>query len=429
MTAREIALKTLYDIETNETYINSALKNALSDDSMAGVDRAFVTEIIYGVISNKTAIDFIISRYSKIKIKKMTPWVLNILRMGIFQIYYMDKVPNSAACNESVKLAKKYSHNAASGFVNGVLRSFSREAENFEFPVTGNGAEDLSLEYSYPLWMTKKLISAYGEDVCRTLFEENRKPHGVFLRVNSLRTSDDELIEALKREDIICEKTTVDNCLVVRGRINVEKSKAYENGLYSLQNISSQKAIQTLSPKPGDTVIDMCAAPGGKSCAIAEKMKNDGKVLSFDVFDHKIELINKSAQRLGLSIIDAKLSDSRIKNEKLVGKADCVLADVPCSGLGVLHKKPDIKWKRTEEDVRELCAIQSDILETAACYVKNGGTLVYSTCTILPEENQLRIEEFLGEHKEFRMISEEQILTSEIGESGFYICKLVKEKL
>jgi len=426
MTARETALKALYDIEINGTFTNAALNSALSGAELEAHDRGFVTELIYGVVSNKTAIDFIISKYSKIKIKKMTPWVLSILRMGIFQIYYMDKIPHSAACNEAVKLAKKYSHRAGSGFVNGVLRSFAREVENFEFPKEKGDAEYLSLKYSYPIWMTEKLTAEYGAERCRKIYEENSKAHGVFLRVNTLKTSTDELIERLKSEDVNCEKTHIDGCLQVTGRLSIDKSPAYRDGLYSLQNISSQMAVKTLAPKPGDTVIDMCAAPGGKSCAIAEKMKNDGRILSFDVFEHKIDLIKKSAQRLGIDIIDARLQDGTVCLTELENSADCVLADVPCSGLGVIHKKPDIKWRRTEEDIEELCQIQKEILKTAAAYVKSGGTLVYSTCTILPEENRLQIEEFLKSHSEFEKLSEEQILTGEMGESGFYICKMMK---
>ena len=427
MNAREIALKALVDIDTNETYINAALKEALSVGDLSSVDKGFVTELIYGVISNKTAIDFIISKYSKVKIKKMTPWVLNILRMGVFQLHFMDKVPPSAACNEAVKLANKYSHRAGSGFVNGVLRAVSRGKDDFEFPKMDDITEELSLEFSYPIWMTKALIKEYGEEECRKLFEENNKPHGVFIRVNQLKTTEDGLIETLGKEGNSCEKTGVKNCLKVLGKLNVENSAAYKDGLYSLQNISSQMAVEALDPNADELIVDMCAAPGGKSCAIAERMGNMGKVFSFDVFSHKVELIKKSAERLGIDIITPKVQDSREKIESLVEKADKVLADVPCSGLGVIHKKPDIKWKRKEEDILELCALQRDILETASSYVKKGGTLVYSTCTILPEENRIRIFEFLKNHSEYKKVSEQQILTTENGESGFYICKMIKE--
>ncbi len=426
MNAREVALKAIYDIDINGTYTNAALLKALENGELNAQDKAFVTELIYGVVANKSAVDYIVSKYSKLKLKKLSPWVLNILRMGIYQIYYMDRIPVSAACNESVKLANRYAHRAASGFVNGVLRAFSKDAENFEFPVDGDAAENLSLKYSYPVWLTQKLVDEYGEEVCRKFFEENTKAHGVFVRANLLKNSVDELCEILKNEGVVCEKNDVEGCVLVKGKLSIEKSKAYAEGRYSLQNISSQKAVIALNPKAGDTVIDMCAAPGGKSCAAAERMKNQGRVFSFDIYEHKIDLIQKSAKRLGIDIISAEVCDATKKRKELCHTADCVLADVPCSGFGVLHKKPDIKWKRTEADIKELCMMQSEILETAASYVKEGGTLVYSTCTVLPEENRIQTEKFIEKYTEFSIVSEEQILTGIDGESGFYICKMLK---
>ncbi len=427
MTAREAVLKALYSMEESGTYTNAALKNALKSQEYSGADKGLITELIYGVVSNKSSIDYIISSFSKLKIKKMSPWVLNILRMGIYQIYYMDKIPQSAACNESVILAKKYSHASARGFVNGVLRSAARGKDDFSFPDTKNPVKDLSLKYSYPEWMTKRLIEEYGEKRCEELFLENRKPHNPFIRVNSLKCTPKELSDILTSEGITVNPVDgMENTFSVSGKLNIENSKAYSMGLYSLQNISSQKAVSVLDPTSGEFVIDMCAAPGGKSCAIAEKMQNKGEVLSFDVFEHKIELIEKSAKRLGIDIIKAKKADSQKPNEELFEKADRVLADVPCMGLGVIHKKPDIKWVRKEEDLKELSKVQEEILKTAALYVKKGGVLVYSTCSILPEENRLAIENFLKDHPQFEKVYEEQILTSHLGESGFYICKMVK---
>ena len=427
MTAREATLRALYSIEESGAYLNAALKEALSADEFSDMDKGFITELIYGVVGNKSAVDYIISRFSKLKLKKMTPWVLNILRMGVYQIYYMDKIPNSAACNEAVKLARKFSHSAASGFVNGVLRSAAREKEKFSFPSTGDAVVDLSLKYSYPEWITKSLVEEYGEKRTEELYEENMRSHGTAVRVNRLKITAEELVERLSAEGLLAELVEgYPHGLIVRGKLNVEASAAYKKGLYSLQNFSSQKAVLCLDPKPGSTVIDMCAAPGGKSCAIAERMENQGKVLSFDVFEHKVELINKAASRLGIEIVCAKVGDSCQCNEKIVNTADYVLADVPCSGLGVIHKKPDIKWKRKQEDISELLDIQYKILENAGSYLKPGGVLVYSTCTILPEENRLMTERFLKEHKEFKKEYEEQILTSDLGESGFYICKMLK---
>lgn len=427
MTARECALKALYDIETNGAYTNAALKTALKSDELSAADKGFITELIYGVVANKTALDFIISKFSKIRMKKLSPWVLNILRMGIFQMYYMDKIPHSAACNEAVKLAGRYSHKSGCGFVNGVLRSFSREKDNFEFPLSGDKIADLSLIYSYPQWITKRLVETYGAERCEELYKENRKAHCTAVRVNCLRTDAESLCTVLADEGITTERIAkLENALVIKSGINIEKSKAYKDGLYSLQNISSQLAVEILGPEPGDTVIDMCAAPGGKTCAAAERMNNCGKIIAFDMFEHKIDLINKAASRLGIDIIEGKTADSQIVQPELIGKADKVLADVPCSGLGVIHKKPDIKWHRKEEDIAELVQIQKNILETAALYVKDGGVLMYSTCTILGEENKRNTDIFIKNHPEFKKVFEEQILTTDMGESGFYICKMVK---
>lgn len=427
MTAREAALRGLYDIEISGKYMNTALKEALSRNELSERDKALITELMYGVVSNKSAVDYIISSFSSIKLNKINPWVLNILRMGVFQICYMDKIPHSAACNEAVKLAKKYSH--AAGFVNGVLRNVSRNSGEIVFPQTGNVVSDLSLKYSYPEWITEKLVAEYGERRTRELFEENSKAHCTMLRANRLKITAEELVPVLKSEGIECEAACEsENAVIVKGRLNIEGSQAYKEGLYSVQNISSMRAVEALDPQAGELVIDMCAAPGGKSCAAAEKMNNTGRIISFDLFEHKIELIQNSARRLGINIIEAKKSDSSKICTSLFETADKVLADVPCSGFGVIHKKPDIKWSRKEEDIPSLCAVQQQILEAAAVYVKRGGVLVYSTCTVLPEENRMQTERFLNEHSEFKKVSEEQILTGGMGESGFYICKLLKER-
>ena len=427
MTAREAALRALYSIDEDKTYMNAALNAALEAENFSAADRAFITELIYGVTVNRSAIDYIISVYSKLKIKKMSVWVLNILRLGIFQISYMTKIPQSAACNEAVKLARKYSHGAGAGFVNGVLRSSARGKDEFSFPGLSGSAERLSLIYSYPIWITKRLITEYGEAECERLYKENARPHGTMIRVNTLKTNRDKLKNILRGEGIKCrEHGEPENCLIVEGGINIGASKAYAEGLYSLQNTSSQTAVAALAPRSGETVIDMCSAPGQKACAAAELMNNQGKIIAFDVYEHKIKLIENAAKRLGINIIEAKCGNSCERIKSLEKSADRVLADVPCSGLGVIHKKPDIKWKRREEDIAALVKIQREILGNAAAYVKPGGVLVYSTCTIIREENFLQTERFLKENSDFKKIFERQILTGENGESGFYICKMVR---
>lgn len=425
MNSREIILKAIYNIEEKGEYFNASLSGAISLASP--VDRAFVTEVIYGIVKNKLSLDHIIGQFSSVKIKKMSPWVKNLLRLGVYQMYYMDKIPHSAACNESVKLASKYA-NKSRGFINAVLRNVSRNIDSISFPEKENGAEYLSLKYSFPLWLTKKLLKQYSFEKCESFMAESNRSHRVNIRVNPLLITPEKLIEVLKDEGVTAEVSPLfDGCLSVLGQINIDALPSYKKGYFSLQNISSYKAIKVLSPEKGERIMDICAAPGGKSCAIAEMMENEGEVLSFDVYKHKTELIKKSADRLNIHIIKAEVHDGREEIPSLIGQADKVLLDAPCSGIGVIHKKPDIKWSREENDIAELAKIQSELLEVSSRYVKDGGVLLYSTCTVLKEENNDITSSFLKKHPEFIKTYEEQILTGENGESGFYICKMEKK--
>lgn len=423
MNSREIIIKAIYEIEENGGYFNHVLTDALSKAEPC--DKGFVTEVIYGIIGNKLSLDHIIMQFSSVKLKKMTPWVKNILRLGIYQMYYMDKIPHSAACNESVKLSKKYAHAAAGRFINGVLRNVSRNIDNISFPQKDTPAEYLSIRYSFPIWLTEKLLVQYGFDKTESFMAESNSSHAVNIRVNRLKTTPESLIETLKNERIEAEISPLfEDCLTVKGKINIEKSASYRKGLYSLQNLSSYKAVKTLAPLKGDFIMDICAAPGGKSCASAEIMENEGKILSFDIHPHKLQLIDNSAKRLGIHIIESTAHDGCIELNQYIGKADKVILDAPCSGIGVIHKKPDIKWTRQESDVYELAKIQKKLLDTACKYVKSGGILLYCTCTVLKEENDDIVSGFLLNHNDFSVISSEQILTGKYGESGFYICKM-----
>lgn len=420
--ARRGATDALFDIEKSGEYSTKAVADALN--KVEPIDKAFANELIFGVLRNKIYLDFVIQSFSKTKLKKINPYVLQILRTGAYQMIFVDRVPVSAACNEAVKLAEKKAR-AAKGFVNGILRSIARS----ELPVPkGDMFDIMSVKYSCPLWLTKKLVAQFGEDVAEEILKDSLKPHPTTIRVNSLKTDEDSLIERLLSEGIEAEKSDLKNCLIIRGAININASEAYKEGLYTLQNINSQKAGIKLSPKPDDMVVDMCAAPGGKTTHIAELMEDKGKVIAFDIHPHKIKLIEKTAERLGLCSIEARCHNSEEIIEEYRKMADRVLADVPCSGIGVIHKKPDIKYNRQEEDITALCEIQKKILENAAEYVKEGGTLIYSTCTILKEENEDIINGFLESHKDFEKDYEELFLAHKTGGSGFYICRLIRKK-
>ena len=423
---REAAVVALYKIENEGAYSAQSIIDAAKN--LKPIDRSFMNEIAMGVVRNKMYLDFLIQSFSKIKLKKISPWVLQILRTGIYQIVFMDKIPHSAACNEAVKLASRYSNSGAKGFVNGVMRSISRSIENLPEPDGTKREEYLSVKYSSPLWLVKKLMAQYGEEECIKILKDSLLPHPTMIRVNATKTTPDKLADILKNEGIETYKSKDEPCcLLVDGAININNSKAYKDGLYTLQNMNSMRAVSVLDPKEGETVIDVCAAPGGKTTFIAEKMGDTGKVIAMDVHSHKIDLINKTAKRLSLSSIEALVHNSEKTKDEYIEFADRVLADVPCSGIGVIHKKPDIKWNRKEKDIEELCEIQANILKSSSKYVKTGGILVYSTCTILKEENMDIVNQFLANNADFEKVFEKVYLAHETQGSGFYICKLKRK--
>lgn len=436
MNPRESALNVLIKLDRDGAYVNKALTDELKQKNMSAQDKGLVTEIVMGCVKRRELLDFYIMQFSKVKVRKMSVQVRNILESGAYQIMFLDRIPDSAACNESVRLAKKYA-SRSSGFVNGVLRNLARGKNDVSQPCRDSGdAEYLSVMYSYPLWVCRMLIEQYGFDECEKIFIEADKPHHPMIRANTLKPQcmtdgkfdSSKFLNLLSAEKIEAEQDSeIENCFVIKSRLDILSSEAYKEGYYTLQNRSSQKAVRILDPQPGEFVIDVCAAPGGKTTAISERMQNRGRVVAFDIYEHKINLINNAAVRLGIDIIEAIQHDAAFLKNEYVHTADRVLVDAPCSGLGVIHTKPDIKRRRAEEDIEELIKIQSRILDISAEYVKSGGILVYSTCTILTGENEAQVEEFLSRHKEFSLISEDKLMTHTSGGSGFYIAKMRRE--
>lgn len=421
---RAAAAEALYNIEKEGEYSNRAMLDAARGLDVR--DTALATEIVMGVLRNKLYIDFIIQSYSKIKLKKISPWVLQILRCGVYQLVMMDKIPPSAACNEAVKLAAGKSNGAARGFVNGVLRTVSRNIEALPVP-NGSTEEILSVKYSCPLWIVKRLCEQYGTEMTECILTDSLIPHSTTVRTNILKTSSAELVRILEEEGICAEQNTeIPECIRVFGAFDINRSAAYSDGLYTIQNINSMRAGLLLDPREGETVLDLCAAPGGKTTHLAELMKNKGKITAFDLHPHKAELINNAARRLGIGIIEVRTADCTEYMPELDGCADRVLADVPCSGMGVIHKKPDIKYNRRTEDVETLCSIQEKIMNNGARYLKPGGVMVYSTCTIFKEENERQTERFLNTHDNFVKEHERLYTAHETGGSGFYLCRFKK---
>lgn len=412
MNTREIALGALYNIEYNGAYSNMAVKSALRSD-MQQRDKAFVTTLVYGVVDKKLTLDYVISQFSKVKPKKISKYILLILRMGIYQIMFMDSVPGNAAVNESVKLAKRYGHGASAGFVNGLLRTVLRE--DIKYPK--DKAEYISVRYSYPMYLVEKWIGEFGEEFCEQLIKGFEEEPKLILRPNSLKTSASELVQILREKGI--EASETQGAVECEG-FDIANDDLYKRGMYTVQDKAAQCAAKILAPESGDTVIDMCAAPGGKTTQLAEIMKNSGKILAFDVFEHKTKLIEKNAERIGTNIIKTEIKSGLEHDYDLEGFADKVLCDVPCSGTGILRRKPDIKWNRDEN--YKFPPVQKKILENAFSYLKKGGILVYSTCSIEKEEN----EGVTSSLENAEIIWEKTFYPHIDDTDGFYICKIKK---
>lgn len=442
MNERKIASEILYDIEKNSAYTNISLTKAFNNfPELKAFERGFISELVHGVTEHRITIDYIISQFSNIKLNKINLKLLICLRMGIYQILHMDKIPESAAVNESVKLAKKFGGQRGGGFVNGVLRNFIRNKDDIKFPDNEN--EFLSVYYSYPIEIIDLFLSEFGFDFTKDMLEAFDKRRQITMRCNLLKTDAKSLVENLNESGISAEIYRNEifpdiNYAVYTDRIkNLEDLPSYLNGEFYIQDIGAMLVTEILSPKPGDVVIDVCAAPGGKSTHIAEKMQNKGLVYAFDIYEHKIKLINENASRLGIDICNAKVCDATSLNEDYIEMADCVLVDAPCSGFGIIGKKPDIKYQRKVSDVYELSSLSLKILENSAKYVKKGGTLVFSTCTILKEENERVIEKFLeNQNGKFTLEPIDKIKKENRGyvtlypnidgTDGFFICKLRK---
>lgn len=343
-----------------------------------------------------------IDKLSKVKTNKMEIYVKTLLRMGVYQIMFLNSISDYAAVNETVNLAKK-KNSKVSGFINGILRNVIRQKEEIGKVKTKDDIEYLAIKYSYDKWMIKNWIAHFGKEFTEELVEANNERPNIYLRTNTLKITRGELIEKLAEQNIKAEKVNVvEEAIKVEHLKDIENNKLYKEGLFTVQDISSMLVGKVMNPKENSLILDVCSAPGGKTTHMATLMNNTGQVVSRDIYDHKLKLIKASANRLGLTNIDAQEFDGMKLDRESIAKFDYVLADVPCSGLGIIRRKPEIKYKEKEE-FRELPPIQKKILENAAKYVKVGGTLIYSTCTIQDNENINVVNEFLQKYKNFEL--------------------------
>ena len=443
--AREVALKTLYRINNEGAYSNIALDEEISKNAqkLNAKDIGLISEIVYGVITWKLTIDEIIKKYSKIRLKKISPWILDILRLSIYQIVFLDKIPKSAAVNEGVNLAKRYGHRSSSGFANAILRKVEKQ-DYEDFKNIKDEKERLSKQYSMPLWIIEELM---GEGLELEKIEEicissNIRPK-VSIRINTLKTNKEELKHILENENIKATDGILKDFLVLDKAKNIEKLESFKNGLFTVQDEAAGLTSLILDPKKGESILDACSSPGGKTTYIAQLVENEGQIIAFDIHEHRTRLVEQNAKRLGVNIIETKVQDASKFEEKYVNKFDKILLDVPCLGIGVLKRKPDIKWQKKKEDVKEISEIQYKILENCSKYLKPKGELVYSTCSIIKEENEDLIEKFLQKNKEFKLekienieeeffkkyLKNEQFLQVYQNKKtdGFFICKFFKK--
>lgn len=432
VSVRELVLDILMEVNEKDQYSHLVIRDVLNKyQYLEKQERAFLTRLAEGTMEHRLELDFVIDSFSKVKVKKMKPLIRNLLRMSVYQLKYMDSVPDAAVCNEAVKLAQKRGFGQLRGFVNGVLRSIAREGAHLQYPDREREpVAYLEVVYSVPAWMISVWIERYGmkkaEEICAGFLRQ--KP--ITIRTNLLRTTPQELKERLRLENVVVhEVESLDYALEIEGFDYLNALPSFQEGLFYVQDISSMMVAEAAAPRKGDYVIDVCAAPGGKASHLAEKLHGTGMVEARDLTQYKVSLMEENITRQCLANMKAVQMDATVWDENSVETADVLICDLPCSGLGVLGKKTDIRYKMTEEKQRNLVLLQRQILDTVHSYVKKGGKLIYSTCTIHPAENEGNVAWFLEKYPEFELVSQEQILPGNTCHDGFFIAKLKRKTL
>lgn len=389
MNLRLIILETLLLIEKENAAAGKVIKQVLDKyDYLDRQERSFLKRVLEGTVERRIELDYITDSKSKVKTAKMKPVIRQIMRMSVYQLKYMDSVPASAVCNEAVRLAQKKGMSGLKGFVNGVLRTIARDLDKIAYP-DETGPAGMSIRYSCPEWLVRLFIDEQGHDKAAAILESSLKKRDLCARINLSKTDKDTLVKSLKDEDVVCEDAPwLPYALILRNIDSPTRIRAFREGLFAIQDAGSMLVTQAAGVKEGDTVFDVCAAPGGKSMHVLDKLNGTGCLYSFDVSANKLERIRENAERMGFSGLEVTEADATVFKEEYEGKADVLIADVPCSGLGVLGRKNDIKYNVTPDKLDSLVRLQRDILKNTSRYVKPGGTLIFSTCTIHRAENE-----------------------------------------
>ncbi len=434
--ARDTALEVLMQVDRANAWSDGSLKRTIAKNQLDHRDAALATRLSYGVIQNKLLLDYYIGCYCTQKAEKLESVIRNILRLGGYQILFMDKIPHRAAVNEAVEMTKRHGRCKAAGMVNAVLRKFVEHWMDMPALPQDTTEEYLSIRYSHPRWLVERLVDVLGPEEAEAYLRTNNEIVPTTIQTNLLKTTPEELEKELHQSGVAVEAHPwLEGCFAVSGTGDLENLPAFIEGRFMVQDVAARLVATVAAPQPADRILDTCAAPGGKSFALAVDRRDQGQIISCDIHPHKLKLIENSAQRLGIGSIKTALADGREHHAAWAQSADLVVTDVPCSGLGIIRKKPDIRYKNPKE-LAQLPKIQRDILENASTYVRSGGVLVYSTCTILPEENEGVTNDFLARHSDFML--EEFALPLPIGRcqghltlwpqrfgtDGFYICRM-----
>ena len=424
---RKTAYQTLLDVESKKAYSNIALNHKIAVNKPS--TPAFVRELVYGVLERKLTLDYYIDQLLTEGIDSLKTPEITILRMGIYQLGYMEKVPEYAAVSECVDLAKKYCKGRA-GLINGVLREYQNKKIYLTLPARDEDEiKYLSIKYSYAPWIIELWLKYYSMSFVEQLLEAGNQTPPLTVRANWLKIRKEDLKKAFRERGFEVEDGKLaQNALNVKGS-KVLDSELYRYGLFTPQDESSMLVSEKIGVKQGDLVMDVCAAPGGKTTAIAERMNNTGKIIASDIYRRKLDLVDKEAKRLGITNIETRSWDATRVDSKMVKKADKVFVDATCSGLGVVRRKPEIKYRELSEDIMMMPKKQADILSASSSYVKPGGTLVYSTCTINPEENEKIIDQFLKRNRDFEKVERTLLLPNVNGTDGFFICVMKRNEL
>ncbi|MEQ2400308.1 16S rRNA (cytosine(967)-C(5))-methyltransferase RsmB [Peptoniphilus hominis (ex Hitch et al. 2025)] len=425
---REKALQIINDVLYKGAFLEESLE-ILKKSNIDERDYNFIKEITTGVIRNRTYLDYVIKINSRVKIKRIHKIILSILEMAIYQMYFLDKVPDYSIVDESVNLAKIYGNRGSISFTNGILRSISKkDAPQVKIE---DSIDNFSTFYSHPKFYTEYFYNNYGEEFTKKLLKANNEMPPFTIRVNTLKTSKSDLMSNLKELSFEIEETVYDNALNILNPKGIIDTKYFDEGHFYVQDLGSILVASFLNPRENSSLLDLCAAPGGKSTHLAEIMKNTGEIIACDKSQGKIKLIQENAKRLGVKNIETRVNDARVLNKDFIDKFDYVLVDAPCSGTGLYRKKPDIKWNKDLEDIKSLAEVQLEILDKAKDYVKDGGELLYSTCSLSKIENEDVINKFLENNKNFKIkkLRDREVLKlfpSTDGSDGFSITLMEK---